>query len=93
MDWDFMTECAKQVSGTHQTTGTSKRFELEQLILGCWNITEDIETLRYSILDRAERMSEDEIDNYLLGLKSIYNAKFAMLFDLFEEMVSKRSIT
>lgn len=87
-----MEKHAYQTSGTHRNTGTSKRFDLEQLILGCWSITEDIETLRYAMLDREEAMSEDEIDNYLLGLKSIYHAKFARLFDLFESMISTGDI-
>ena len=55
------------------------RFDLEQHIMKCWNVTEDIDLLNYNVLEKD--MSRDEISNFLLGLKTIYNAKFEDLFD------------
>lgn len=37
-------------------------------------------------------MSKDDIANYLLGLKTIYEAKFNEAFNTFEELVSKREL-
>ena len=46
------------------------RFDLEQHIMKCWNVTEDIDLLNYNVLEKD--MSKDEISNFLLGLKTIY---------------------
>lgn len=56
---------------------------MEQSILECWSITNDIDTLRESHC--KNNMSQDQLDNYLLGLETIYNVKFQKLFDLFEK--------
>lgn len=66
------------------------RFDLEQHILKCWNITEDIDILNYNVLEKD--MSRDEISNFLLGLKTIYNAKFEDLFDNFGKLIEEGKI-
>lgn len=66
------------------------RFDLEQHIMKCWNVTEDIDLLNYNVLEKD--MSRDEISNFLLGLKTIYNAKFEDLFDTFSELIEKGKI-
>jgi hypothetical protein len=66
------------------------RFDLEQHIMKCWNVTEDIELLNYNVLEKD--MSRDEISNFLLGLKTIYNTKFEDLFDTFSELIEKGKI-
>lgn len=69
----------------------SDRFDLEQGILKCWNVTEDIDSLYTRVLE-SEEMSVDEISNYLLGLKSIYDVKFDQLFKTFETLVHEGKI-
>lgn len=64
------------------------RFDLEQEIMQCWGIVEDIELLREKVLD-GEKMTEDEVDNFLLGLKTLYSAKFERLFNTFEECLQR----
>jgi len=59
------------------------RFDLEQEIVGCWNILEDIRLMR----ERFE--FDDREDNYLLGLQSIYGERFEELFQTFEELIHK----
>lgn len=54
----------------------------------CWSVCDDIEDLR-NIRD-SRKLSEDELDNYLLGLKTIYQVKFEHLFDLFEQLLRER---
>jgi hypothetical protein len=66
------------------------RFDLEQHIMKCWNITEEIDLLNKNVLEK--NMSTDDISNFLLGLKTIYNAKFEEMFDNFSELVEKGSI-
>jgi hypothetical protein len=63
------------------------RFDLEQDIMKCWNITEDLQNL-YS----AEGLSEDEQQNYLLGLITIYEVKFQKLWDSFEGCIKDKQI-
>jgi hypothetical protein len=59
------------------------RFDLEQEIMQCWSVVEDIELLREKVLDGETELTDDELDNFLLGLKTIYSAKFERLFKTF----------
>lgn len=68
------------------------RFDFEQQIMDCWNVTKDIDTLRKQLLDMEDGMTQDDIDNYLLGLKTIYDVKFNQLFDQFERMIREGKI-
>ena len=67
------------------------RFDLEQQIMKCWNITEEIQLLNENVLEDDE-FNKDNISNYLLGLETIYEAKFNKLFDIFEELVKEKKI-
>ncbi len=67
------------------------RFDLEQQIMKCWNITEEIQLLNELVLERDE-FTKDQISNYLLGLETIYEAKFEKLFDQFSTMVKEKKI-
>jgi hypothetical protein len=66
------------------------RFDLEQHIMKCWNVTEDIDLLNYNVLEKD--MSKDDISNFLLGLKTIYECKFNNLFDNFSELIENGTI-
>lgn len=70
----------------------SDRFDFEQQILKCWNITEEIQLLNEQVLENDE-LTKDQISNYLLGLHTIYEMKFDKLFTQFENMVKERKIT
>ena len=64
------------------------RFELEQLILRCWGVTEDIDLI-------VKQLSPDNVEdtrNRLEGLKVLCNLRFEALFDLFEDMVKENQI-
>jgi len=58
------------------------RFDLEQDIMKCWNVVEDLQNLYH-----AEGLTEDEQQNYLLGLITIYEVKFQKLWESFENSV------
>jgi hypothetical protein len=66
------------------------RFDLEQHIMKCWNVTEDIDLLYKNVMEKD--MSTDDIANFLLGLETIYNHKFEELFDTFSELIEKGDI-
>lgn len=67
----------------------STLFDIEQNIINCWQVVEDIENLR-QVTDRRE-MSPDEVDNYLLGLHTIYQTKFEKLFALYENYIVEQA--
>jgi len=59
----------------------------------CWNLPEDIENLRWGMLDSKGGMSEDEVDNYLLGMKTMYHIRFEKLFDTFEKLIQQGDLS
>jgi len=67
------------------------RFDMEQQIMTCWNVCEDMETLCEGVLDRD--MTRDQIANVLLGMKDLYQLKFETLFEQFESMLKDRRST
>jgi len=65
------------------------RFTLESQIMECWNIREDIDKLMWAMRDSRSGMTEDEIDNYLIGLQSMYQVRFEKLWNTFELLIHK----
>ena len=59
-------------------------FELEQSILQCWNVVDDIKLITQQVYDRPKPLTEDELGNLLMGLESMYTLKFQKCFDEFE---------
>ena len=69
------------------------RFDLEQHIMECWNVTSDVEMLLDAILDSpkfADMPAEyaDRIANMLLGMKELYEMRFERLFRTFEDCIT-----
>lgn len=69
----------------------SDRFDLEQQIMKCWNITEEVQLLNEQVLEN-DTLTKDQISNYLLGLHTIYDMKFEKLFEQFSDMVKDKKI-
>jgi hypothetical protein len=71
------------------------RFDLEQQIMNCWNVIEDIKLLNTYVLEGKTdggEMTQDDISNYLLGLETIYGLKFDQMFNTFSTLVSQKQI-
>jgi hypothetical protein len=66
------------------------RFDFEQGIMNCWNIVEDIKLI--SQMRDMRELSEDELMNALLGLETLYQFKFEVLFNGFERMIRNGQI-
>ena len=66
----------------------SDRFDLEQNIMQCWNVCDDIQLY----LDMYDNMDEDQRMNYLIGLKQMYQMKFERCWNSFENCVRTRQI-
>ena len=56
------------------------RFNLEQDIMNCWQIVDDLDAVAGSITD-------EDTKNLLLGVKKLYQIKFEKLFSTFEDVV------
>ena len=65
------------------------RFDLEQLILKNWEVVTEIKHLREHM---ESNPTQDQIENYLLGLETIYEVKFNKLWDCFEELCQHQKI-
>lgn len=68
----------------HVSPSAQLSFDLEQQLMDCWSIVDDIQTLLEGVLDRE--MSKDEISNVLIGLKPLYQLKFEKAFETFEKV-------
>lgn len=68
----------------------SARFDLEQNILDCWKVTDDIDLLYTSIMDNNYAdMTVDTIANALLGMKVMYDLKFNKTWESFEKTLEE----
>ena len=72
---------------------TSKIFALEQRIMNCWNVVDDINDVYHYIGDNEfftgmDAKHSDKILNLLLGMKELYAVKFEKCFSDFEEVVT-----
>ena len=62
--------------------------DLEDKIMSVWGTVEDIDTFLYRYLDSpAGELSEDEISNTLLGIKTLHDQRCQKLWDAFEEVL------
>ena len=70
------------------------RFELEQQLLQCWHITDDINTVINYIAQQPDipATNQDELLNMLGGMKSLYHHRFRDMMKLFEALIKKGDI-
>jgi hypothetical protein len=61
------------------------RFDFEQQIMSCWNVTTDIKDLSEEVLEGD--MTKDQITNVLMGMEQMYEIRFNKLFRQFEQLV------
>ena len=66
------------------------RFTLEDQIMQCWGVTDDIEMV-YHTEDLYQ--DQDRMMNTLLGMQELYKIRFQRLFDTFEHLVHEGKIT
>lgn len=65
------------------------RFKLEEQIQHCWQVVDDLKTVYHS-----EKLyeDEDEMQNVLLGMFTLYQLKFEELFSTYEKLVQEEKI-
>jgi len=57
----------------------TSRFDLEERIMHCWQITDDLDYVAELVEDN------DQAANLVLGLKALYHLKFEKLWEAFED--------
>ena len=65
---------------------TKDRFDLEQEIMGTWNIIDELKCLA----DGWDNLTEDNKLNIIIGLIDLYHLKFNTMFDTFEQCIAKK---
>ena len=65
------------------------QFDLEQRIMQCWNIIDDIKVVYTRHLDGEKPLTEDELANILIGIEQLYDIKFYNLFSTFEKYLQE----
>jgi hypothetical protein len=67
------------------------QFDFEQQIRECWRVTSDIKTVSEFMLDAPlEKGHDDKVANMLIGIETLYEAKFDKLWRMFEQFSSER---
>ena len=69
----------------------SDRFDLEQQILDCWHLTDDLGLLFEHVME-SEELDRDKLSNIILGMKELYQLKFDRCFNTFETLVEQKKI-
>lgn len=64
---------------------------LEERIMDCWLVIDQLNTV-LSIIDR-NGCDEDVITNAIIGIKTLYNNRFEVLFEAFEEVLAENHKT
>ena len=65
------------------------RFDFEQQIMSCWNVTSDLKDLNEALLDSD--LTKDQISNILTGIEQLYQIRFDKLFRQFEVLVRENA--
>ena len=64
---------------------TDKIYDLEQHIMECWQLVDDVHLLYEQVMNKDLHKDQDRLANALLGLYTIYGMKFERAFNTFEE--------
>jgi len=70
------------------------RFLLEQKLMECWHVTDDINTIAEYIGDNPDipAKEKDKLLNMLVGMRELYHIKFEHTMDLFAELIRNGDI-
>ncbi len=70
---------------------STNRFDLEQEILNCWRVVDDLKILYENVLENSN-LDKDEVANILIGLSQLYEMRFEKTFHIFEECITNKQI-
>lgn len=72
-----------------------KYFELEQNLLQCWNVVDDIKLVTNYILENPEcgfmpTAVQDKVSNMLIGISIMYQLKFEKAMESLETVMREK---
>ena len=65
----------------------AKLHDLEQHIMDCWSVCNDLEVVFRQIGDGDRDPTPDELMNTLMGMQQLYQWKFEQLFNKYEGLL------
>ena len=66
-------------------------FDLESEIMSVWNTKDDLESITSRMMDDPDGpLTEDEIENVLIGLTELHDIRCKKLFNVFESMIKEK---
>ena len=68
----------------------TKLQELEPMIMDCWSVCNDLETVFRQIGDGEREPTQDELINTLLGMRQLYQWKFEQLYFKYEDVLKSQ---
>lgn len=68
-----------------------KWHDLEEEIMKVWSGVDDIKGLHWALLDRRDRMTENEVSNALLGIETLMQLRCEKLFDVYSKILENQS--
>lgn len=72
---------------------TRDRFLLEQMLMKCWHVTDDIELVITVVEDmELSAKDQDKLMNILIGMRILYDQRFSSTIDLFAELIRKGDV-
>ena len=66
------------------------QFDLEQRIMQCWQVVDDLDVLFANVMNADSPSTHDEIANVLLGMKQLYDMKFYTLMSTYEKYIKEQ---
>lgn len=65
-------------------------YTLEEHIMNVWSLVDQLELIRWGLLDKEIQMSEDAIDNAILGTHTLLSLACEKLFKQYEAVLKDR---
>jgi len=67
-----------------------KLHDLEQPIMDCWHVCDDLQAVFRQIGDGEREPTHDELMNALMGMQQVYQWKFEQLFFMYEQVIKSQ---
>jgi hypothetical protein len=71
------------------------RFLLEQMMMKCWHVTDDMDTISDYVANQYSDIPTKHVDallNMLVGMRTLYDQRFSNTMDLFAELIRKGDV-
>ena len=66
-----------------------KLHDLEQPIMDCWSVCQDLKSVYVQVGDGEREPTTDELMNALMGMQQLYQWKFEQLFHKYEMVIKE----